>query len=126
MNAAILDFTQPPGFTEFTGLDPDFLTQNRLLVCATIAIMYSNPGEGASNAVSASVAVMALYAGGAQVKLNTQQFRALERRVKRYIVMMRERFGQQSMNFAMARFVLNHGVERAKAENIIGTKRESE
>ncbi len=120
MKAATLDFTQPPGFSEFTGMDADFLTQSRPLVCDTIAMMFTNPCEDAPNGMSASIVLMALYAGGANACLTKKQFRYLERRIKRYIELMQQRFGSQSMNFAMARYVLSNGIRRAKYDGIIG------
>ncbi len=123
MKAATLDFTTLPGFSEFVGMDADLLTRTRPVACLTIAMMFTSPCGGEANTMIASIVMMALYAGGANALLTAQQFRQLERRVKRYITLVHGRLGPESSNLAMARYVLRHGVTRAKHEGIFEKER---
>lgn len=108
------------------GLHRNFIAEgDKLLVGATIAALYHNPNDSGADGkrrtceVSRAMVQLALYASGCAVTLDRKQFRALERRVRRYASEMDCSHFEHTNNLTMARWVLKHAVARAKAEKVI-------
>jgi|AGTN01.2.fsa_nt_gi hypothetical protein len=125
INVAV-DFTKGRAYGPMgVGLHRNFLTFDRLLVGATIAALYHNPeddGEGGprlTNTASRAMVQLALYASGCAATLDRQQFRGLERRVRRYASEMASHHFESWNNLSFARWVLKHAVKRAKTEKVI-------
>ena len=124
-NNAGVNFDEGRGYGSMgAGLHRDFLTFDKLQVGATIAALYFNPEDGEdgprrSNCASRAMVSLALYASGSMVTLNRQQFRGLERRVRRYASEMAAPMYENANNLGFARWVLKHAVKRAKTEKVI-------
>lgn len=119
-----VDFSQSRGFGSMgVGLPTNFLTFDRRDVCGTIAALYNNPededGKRRTTTLSRAMVQLALFAGGFNVTLDTQQFRKLERRVRRYASIMEAPQYDGSNNLGFARYVLKHAADRAKTEKTI-------
>jgi len=119
-----VDFETSRGFSPMgAGLPTNFLTFDKKQVCGTIAGLYSNPededGARRTNTLSRAVVSLALYAGGFAVTLNTQQYRKLERKVRRYAEIMGAAEYRDTNNLGFARYVLRHAAGRAKTERVI-------
>jgi hypothetical protein len=119
INVAV-DFTQGRGFGNMgLGLPSNFLTGEPTKVCATIAALYMNPDATKTNKYSQAMTFLALYASGAHVCLDKQQFRQLERVVREYQSIMRASQYEHTMNASFAGYVLKRAVKRAKQHKTI-------
>lgn len=125
VNAAV-DFTKGRGYGPMgVELHRSFLAKDKLLVGATIAALYANPeddGDGEkrlTNKASRAMVSLALYASGCAVTLDRQQFRRLERRVRRYASEMSSHHFEGWNNLSFAKWVIKHAGNRAKAEKVI-------
>lgn len=119
-----VDFETGRGFGPMgVGLPKNFMTFDRQMVCGTIAALYNNPldedGARRSNSMSRAMTQLALYAGGFAVTLTKQQYRQLERAVRRYALVMQAPQYEGSNNLPFARYVLKHACHRAKDEKVI-------
>ena len=119
-----LDFTTGRGFGPMGAeLPANFLTFNAQMVCGTIAAVYNQPFDEddarRSNTWSRAMVQLALYAGGFMATVDKQQFRQLERRVRRYAGLMEAPNFEGMNNLPFARYVLRHAEIRAKAEEVI-------
>jgi hypothetical protein len=120
---APVDFEKGRGYGEMgVGLQDNFLSVgNNEQICSTIAMLYLHPnveGTARANQLSQAMSMLALYAGGAAVQLNKQQFRLLERRVRTYASYMRAPQFDGTFNLAFAKYVLKHAVKRAKKDGL--------
>jgi len=124
VNSVGVDFETGRGFGPMgDGLQANFITFDRQMVCGTIAALYNNPLDSddarRTNSMSRAMTQLALYAGGFAVKLTKQQYRQLERAVRRYASCMEAPQYDGTNNLAFARYVLTHAKSRAKSEKII-------
>jgi hypothetical protein len=122
---APVDFNSGRGFGQMgLGLQDNFLqVGTREQVCSTISLLYMHPnveGTARANKLSQAMSMLALYAGGAAVKLDKQQFRLLERRVREYASYMRAPQFDGTFNLPFAQYVLKHAVKRAKKDGLFG------
>lgn len=118
--SGVLDLTTSRGFGDMSaGLPEDFLAGNPAEVAATIALRYYHPVEALTTPESRAMVALAWYATGAErVVLSKQEFRRLERAVKRYASIAS---GHNAGNEQLARFVVRQAVARAKDEGLFET-----
>lgn len=115
-----VDFTRSRGFDDMgRGLHPSILTGEPTKVCATIAALYMNPDPTLTTKYSQAVAFLALYASGAHICLDRQQFRRLEKVVREYRDIMGAPQYEHSLNRSFANYVLKRAVRRAKEHKTI-------
>ena len=125
-----------PGWAPMgVGLPDNFLDGDPALVNTTIAMLCMQPvvwrydqhsagpnPEPNVDPLPQAVAILALYAAGASVRLTKQQFRKIEGRVERYLDIVGDEDFMGTKNWDYVNFVRNAAVEQAKRDGIIGRK----
>jgi hypothetical protein len=118
---AEVDFTVGRGYGPLgIGLPSDFdATAPKQTRLVTYAALFAHSTPRLTNQRSQAVVYLALYAAGARIALNKQQFRLLERRVKGYIEQVSSGHFAGLAAGKHAHYVLNHARRRARKAGLI-------
>ncbi len=115
------DFANGRGFGVMDeGLSEDFdRTQPADVRLLTTAGMFAHITQQLTNESSQAIVFLSLYAANAHVQLTKEQFRLLERRVRKYLRNLDQELPGHKSNGDRAHFVLVTARDRARRENTV-------
>jgi hypothetical protein len=118
---ATIDFEKGRGFGPIgVGLPANFLKGEKTVVLTTIAMLFTHANPMRSNTYGQAIAMLALYAAGAQVALTSEQHEMLVDKAAEYESIQRAPIHGHEQNAEFALYVLKHAAERARTEGLIG------